>query len=139
MSTLLSVLHHRELATSSFSAGLISLRCSGRVLEDTGPWPDKQIVVEAMNYVGAPYVWGVTTPGGFDCSGFTYDIVNKVAGTGPPRDMTGQSQLVRMSMRTISHRAIWSSFRTPISGDSHTLSTTSATASWSTPAASVLA
>jgi len=34
----------------------------------------RRIVSSAMQYLGAPYVWGATGPYGFDCSGFTYAI-----------------------------------------------------------------
>jgi peptidoglycan hydrolase CwlO-like protein len=36
------------------------------------------IVSEAMKYLGTPYVWGGTTPNGFDCSGFTQYVFAKV-------------------------------------------------------------
>jgi cell wall-associated NlpC family hydrolase len=49
------------------------------------------IVAEALNFVGTPYVWGGTTPAGWDCSGFTYYIVNKVAGIGLSRALTVQA------------------------------------------------
>ena len=38
------------------------------------------IVVEGLNYVGLPYVWGGTTPSGFDCSGFLHYVLTQVFG-----------------------------------------------------------
>lgn len=46
------------------------------------------IVAEAMNYLGVPYVYGGTSPSGFDCSGLVYYVyalyeytVNRTAAT----------------------------------------------------------
>lgn len=50
----------------------------------------QQIANTAMQYLGAPYAWGGTTPSGFDCSGFVYYVVNQVTGGGFPRAMDGQ-------------------------------------------------
>ena len=50
----------------------------------------EQIVNEAMQFLGYPYVWGGTTPSGFDCSGFLYYVINQVTGNGFPRAMEAQ-------------------------------------------------
>jgi len=39
----------------------------------------QKIIDEAMKYLNTPYLWGGTTPKGFDCSGFTSYLYKKVA------------------------------------------------------------
>ena len=47
------------------------------------------VVQTALRYLGYRYVYGGTTPAGFDCSGFVYYVYNK-AGIGFPRAMDSQ-------------------------------------------------
>ncbi len=47
------------------------------------------VVAIANQYLGTPYVWGGTTPSGFDCSGFV-QYVYAQAGISIPRVTTGQ-------------------------------------------------
>jgi len=49
-----------------------------------------KIVAEAMKYVGSPYVYGGTSPKGFDCSGFTMFNVKQITGQTIPRSTNAQ-------------------------------------------------
>ena len=47
------------------------------------------VVSIGMRYLGVPYVWGGTTPAGFDCSGFTSYVFAQI-GIDLPRTSSGQ-------------------------------------------------
>ncbi len=51
-----------------------------------------KIIATAKKYIGVPYVWGGSSPSGFDCSGFT-QYVFKQHGISLPRTTTEQYQI----------------------------------------------
>ena len=53
----------------------------------------RAIADEALRHVGARYVWGGTTPAGWDCSGMVFYLYKQVAGVTLPRTTQQQFQV----------------------------------------------
>ena len=62
---------------------------SAAALNGTSP---SKIIATAKQYIGVPYVWGGSTPDGFDCSGFVQYVFNRHKVT-LPRVTTQQYQV----------------------------------------------
>ena len=53
---------------------------------------ESEVVAEALKYVGAPYVYGGTTPAGWDCSGFTMYVFGRL-GVNLPHASSAQASV----------------------------------------------
>lgn len=53
------------------------------------------IIAAGRKYVGTPYVWGGSRPGGFDCSGFTSYVYKQAGMKSLPRTSAAQKSAVK--------------------------------------------
>lgn len=74
------------------------------------------VIDEAKKYIGTPYVWGGSTPAGFDCSGFTQYVFGKVGISIPRTVATQWSGLTAISTPNPGDLVF---FATTTSGPSH--------------------
>ncbi|MBU5299633.1 SH3 domain-containing protein [Clostridium sporogenes] len=59
-------------------------------VSEKAPATHGDVISYARQYLGTPYIWGGTSPNGFDCSGFVQYVYRNAAGISLPRDTYGQ-------------------------------------------------
>lgn len=63
-----------------YASKLAAIGGKSYYFDGNGCWGGKSIVERAKKYIGTPYVWGGTTPSGFDCSGFVQYVYREAGG-----------------------------------------------------------
>jgi peptidoglycan DL-endopeptidase LytE len=63
---------------------LNAISITNKAVEEASASKVNSLVAESKKYIGSPYVWGGTSPSGFDCSGFLNFLFAK-AGVSLPR------------------------------------------------------
>lgn len=80
------------------STGNASALANAPAASSGGSSMGSQIVAYAKNFIGVPYVWGGSTPSGFDCSGFV-QYVYRHFGVSLPRTTYSQVAMGRSVAR----------------------------------------
>lgn len=73
--------------------GAVAQKATERAAEQERGQRRQAVVDVAMDLRGVPYVYGGTTPSGFDCSGFTRWVFDHALGINLPRTAAEQSAL----------------------------------------------
>jgi gamma-D-glutamyl-L-lysine dipeptidyl-peptidase len=75
-----------------FSINREKYKASGEVFYGKPKNPRSVLIIQALKYFNAPYLWGGRSPFGIDCSGFT-QVLYKMIGMCIPRDAGQQVKL----------------------------------------------